>query len=278
MFHPPQIQLPRRNLLSGLLLTSMGALAPSHLLAQVNPGQVNAGRNLMKAAHEASRFPSVRFGARLILQADSGPVRMRGLSGVSKLGSGGAENARRMRFDSPTDMRGVSTLTIERSTSADDLWIFLPSLGRVRRLVASNRRDAWVGSAFSFGDILGHKVDDWDHIVEGTEAIDGVACTRIASLPKGPGIARDTGYSKRLSWLRNTDKLLVRSDFHDLTGRRFKQLNQSDFRQVEQGRFQPFRVLMAKTDGSAASLFQFDSFRVDSSVSAKDVAPEALRI
>ena len=266
-------RLSRRGILAGLMLTGISTL-PTHKAW----AQANIGRTLIKASHEASRFSAVRFGARLVLQSEGGPVRTRTISGVSKLGSGGAENARRMRFDSPTDMRGVSTLTIERSASADDLWIYLPSLGRVRRLVSSNRRDPWVGSAFSFGDILGHKVDDWNHAVDGAETIDRVACTRVVSLPIQPQIGRDTGYSKRVSWLRSSDKLLVRSDFYDLTGRRFKQLNQSDFRQVEQGRSQPFRVLMARTDGSVASLLQFDTFRVDDGVSSADVAPEALRL
>ena len=268
-----EIHMPRRTLLTSLAMAGIGALAPNYVWAQAN-----SGRALIQAAHTGSRFSAVRFGARLVLQSSGGPVRTRNLSGVSKLGAGGAENSRRMRFDSPTDMRGVSTLTVERSAGADDLWIFLPSLGRVRRLVSSNRRDAWVGSAFSFGDILGHKVDDWNHTVEGAEAVDGIACVRVASSPVQPQVARDTGYSKRISWLRNSDKLLVRSDFYDLTGKRFKQLNQSDFRQVERGRAQPFRVLMARTDGTTASLLQFDTFRVDEGVRAQDVAPEALRL
>jgi uncharacterized protein len=265
--------LPRRSVVAGLAASGAAALmSPTTVL-----GQANAGRALILAANNGSRFAGVRFGGRLILQSGSGPVRIRGLMGISKMSASGAENARRMRFDSPTDMRGVSTLTIERTTSTDDLWIFLPSLGRVRRLVSSNRRDAWVGSAFSFGDILGHKVDDWNHVVEGREAIDGVACTRIASLPIQPQVGRDTGYSKRVSWVRNTDRLLARSDFYDLTGKRFKQLNQTDFRPVDAGRLQPFRIMMSSVDGTTASLLQFDNFRVDPAISPQDVAPEALR-
>jgi len=230
----------------------------------------------MVASQEVARFQNVRFQAVLTITAKAGVPRVRELAGVSKTLEEGAATARLMRISAPPDMRGVGTLTIDRLARADDLWVYLPSLRRVRRLVASNRRDPWMGSDFSYGDILGHEVTDWAHSIVRREPVQGQPCTLVESTPHRKATASETGYSRRLTWLRDIDSFALKAEYFDLAGAPLKTMEAADVRLVDKAsrKSQAMRVTMAGVRGS--STLAFNEFQTDVTVADAEVAPGAL--
>jgi hypothetical protein len=120
------------------------------------------------------------------------------------------------------------------------MWIYLPALGKVRRLSASNKRDGFVGTDFSYGDVIGHKPEEWNHTLLREESLNGAACYVIESVPMSDTVRQNTGYGKRLSWIRQDNFVAVRSDYWDLANQPLKRITASDIRQVGSiGRWQP---------------------------------------
>lgn len=238
-----------------------------------------SGVELMTASYTATRFANARFTAELALASRSGSVQKRALMGVAKLIDKGASSARLIKFSSPADISGVATLTIERGGRADDLWIYLPSFRRVRRLVSSNRADPWIGSDFSLGDIVGHKVGDWRHVFAGSESIGATPTFRVDSTPGNSAVSNDTGYTRRKSWLRKSDSALIKTEFYDRAGRLIKILTADDMRVLDAraGKVQPMRLTMRNVQRGSASVMRFNSFRITDAVSATEVAPAALQ-
>ena len=70
----------------------------------------------------------------------------------------------------------------------------LPALKKVRRLVASNKKDSFVGTDLSYGDIIGHKVQEWHHVLVKEETIDGQACYVVESTPHSDAVQEQSGY------------------------------------------------------------------------------------
>ncbi|MCP3985852.1 MAG: outer membrane lipoprotein-sorting protein [bacterium] len=68
------------------------------------------------------------------------------------------------RFSEPPYLRGTGLLIIERADlrSADEQFIFLPSLKRVRRISGAQRGDAFLGTDLTFEDFERHRVDDFE--------------------------------------------------------------------------------------------------------------------
>ena len=240
--------------------------------------RVGDGTTIMTRAYEASRFRSARFTAELTLAGARGEHRTRTLTGVSKLIEQGVGMARLMRFSAPADIAGAATLTIERGEGADDLWLYLPALHRVRRLVSSNKRDAWVGSEFSLGDIAGYRVADWRHQLGGEAAVDGMATQIVTSTPATPTIAADWGYSRRVSWVRREDGLTLRMDAYDLAGTLFKRLTAAAVQSfpAAPGKAQPLRLVMQNLQNGAVSTLNLANFVVNGAVADAAVAPTAL--
>ena len=123
----------------------------------------------------------------------------------------GFDNKRMTRFLEPADVKGTVSLLVEHSDKDDDIWIFLPSVKKVRRLISSNKKDSFVGTDFSYGDVIGHKVKEWTHNLLKEEDADGKPCYVIESLPKDSTIKANTGYSKRVTWIQKDN---FRSEEH----------------------------------------------------------------
>ena len=68
-----------------------------------------------------------------------------------------------IRFTYPNDIRGTSFLVWEHPDSDDERFLYLPSLGRVRRIAGTEAQESFVGSDFTYEDIGGREFDDYTY-------------------------------------------------------------------------------------------------------------------
>lgn len=232
---------------------------------------------LMRKNLASSKVLDSVANATFTLTDKTGAERVRKTSTLTKLQPNGDDNMRLVRFLSPADVKGTSTLLIEHASADDDMWIYLPALKKVRRLAASNKKDSFVGTDFSYGDAIGHKVDDWTHKVLREEALDGVPCVVIESTPKSPSVAADTGYSKRLSWVRADNFVSPRVEIWDTDGKPLKRIVASDIRPVgSNGRWQPMRTEAENLQTGHRTVIQLDGYKAEQNVDAENFTPRSL--
>lgn len=162
--------------------------------------------------------------ATFTLTNKNGQQRVRKTFGTTKLQANGVDNMRMTRFLAPADIKGTVSLLIENSDRDDDMWIYLPALKKVRRMVASEKKSSFVGTDFSYGDVIGHKVNEWNHQLVREEPVDGIACYVIESTPKTPAVKANTGYSKRVGWIRKDSLLTQKGELYDETGELWKRI------------------------------------------------------
>ena len=68
-----------------------------------------------------------------------------------------------IRFTFPNDIRGTGFLVWEHPKAEDERFLYLPSLGRVRRIAGSEAQESFVGSDFSYEDIGGREFDEYTY-------------------------------------------------------------------------------------------------------------------
>ena len=66
-----------------------------------------------------------------------------------------------IRFSYPNDIKGTAFLVWEQPNADDERFLYLPSLGRVRRIAGSEAQESFVGSDLTFEDIGGREFDDY---------------------------------------------------------------------------------------------------------------------
>ena len=74
-----------------------------------------------------------------------------------------------IRFNYPNDIRGTSFLVWEHPAGEDERFLYLPSLGRVRRIAGSETQDSFVGSDFTYEDIGGREFEEYGYAFAGPD-------------------------------------------------------------------------------------------------------------
>jgi hypothetical protein len=118
-----------------------------------------------------------RFTMRMKLADRHGRIRERVLDVATLRGReapgaapGAPDGDRRLiRFNYPNDIRGTSFLVWEHPSAEDERFLFLPSLGRVRRIAGSETQDSFVGSDFTYEDIGGRELDEYTYGFSGAD-------------------------------------------------------------------------------------------------------------
>lgn len=70
-----------------------------------------------------------------------------------------------IKFLAPADVRGSGFLSVEKASGETETMIYLPALGRVRRVAGGQKQDAFFGSDFSYEEISslsGDFADDFE--------------------------------------------------------------------------------------------------------------------
>jgi len=197
-----------------------------------------------------------------------GQERVRKTFGTSKLEANGIDNMRMTRFLSPPDVKGTVSLLIEHADKDDDIWIYLPALKKVRRLVSSDKKTSFVGTDFSYGDVIGYKVNEWSYKLLREETVDGQPCYVIESTPKNDTVKSNSGYAKRIGWLRKDNHFMVKGDFFDESGEPLKTLTFSNIQQVDakRGKWQAMKLEASNVQTGHRTIIQFDNFKVNQNV------------
>jgi predicted RND superfamily exporter protein/outer membrane lipoprotein-sorting protein len=252
-----------------------GALLTSETHAQTLSAEEIATRNFA-VGKVADSISEATF--RLI--SPSGQERVRKTQGRSKLKAGSLDNRSLVRFLSPADVRGTVSLTIENSEPGrdDDIWIYLPALKKVRRLVSSNKKDSFVGTDFSYGDVIGYRVADWTHRIVREEKADGFDCWVLEALPKNAQVREDSGYSRRLAWVRKDNFAAVRAESYDLSGVLLKVITLRDHRNVDpkNGKWVAMRAEAHNVQENRRTVIEFDRYDVNQGVSEESFTARAL--
>jgi hypothetical protein len=109
---------------------------------------------------ETGQDARIRFRMRLFDR--QGRARERQLTLFSIQGGAGRPvpaDRTLVRFTYPNDIQGTAFLVWEQPDGDDERFLYLPSLGRVRRIAGSEAQESFVGSDFTYEDIGGREFE-----------------------------------------------------------------------------------------------------------------------
>jgi len=210
-----------------VVIAAVGLGAAVVAAGDTDPGEI------MRRNFVADKVVDERAEITMVLTSEGGARRERSTVSLAKLLPNGIDRQRVIRFLSPAEVKGTATLLVEHADGDDDIWIYLPALHKVRRLVANDKKDSFVGTDFSYGDIIGQRLADWSYQLLGHEPVDGVDTYVIEALPKSDAVRDTSGYGKRKLWVRVDNAVAVKAEFWDTGGAFFKDFTATDVRQID---------------------------------------------
>lgn len=153
-----------------------------------------------------------------------GRVRERAMTMVTKRGVGAQGDKTLIRFTYPNDIKHTAFLVWEHQDKDDERFLFLPALGRVRRIAGAEKQESFVGSDLSYEDMAGRKLSDYTYTFVSEQATwttpDGKthAVWHIESTAVEPGVE----YPKSRSMIAKDSLVLLHAELLNRRGERAK--------------------------------------------------------
>lgn len=250
-----------------LYLLAIGILFLAVVPAAAQPPDVATVMAKAKAALEPER-PSTR---RLTIHINMGSNRATEWNAVEARGTFHYANWLLIVVQSPSDAKGIASLTREKAGEQSVAWNYLPVVGRVRELAPVAAFEPFFGTDFTYAD-LGFVNLRGKYKLLGEEVRAGVKAYKIA------GIAPEDAYdSKIITWVAVTNFLPIERDFYDKAGRLWKVERYEEFKDI-QNVPTVMKLKMEDKQAGTSSEIEFTDVRYDAKIPTELFDPQKLAV
>lgn len=165
-----------------------------------------------------------RAELRMRLYDRQGRVRERVMTLLTRRGTGTTGDRTLIRLTYPNDIRNTAFLVWAHPDADDERFLYLPALGRVRRIAGDERQDSFVGSDLSYEDIGGRELADYTYAFTSRNAtwIAPDGSTHPAWSLESKAMDRDAKFPRAVSLILKDRFIVVHADIFNRRNEREK--------------------------------------------------------
>ena len=259
------------TLVFGALLTAAAITAA--VQAPVPSPELEQDRGLA-IAKEADRRDSgwgdARVEVRMLLRSQHGETSERFLRSAWLEVPGDGDRTI-VVFDRPADIKGSAVLTFSHKVGDDDRWIYLPAVGRIKRVASSNKAGPFMGSEFAFEDLASQEVEKYQYRYLKADVLDGDAVWIVERDPLDPR----SGYTRQLVWYDQAAYRPRQIQYFDRKNEPLKTLTYEQYERID--RFWRARVqVMVNHQTGKSTRVEFGQFRFGTGLTLADFSIDRL--
>lgn len=176
-------------------------------------------------------------------------------------------------FDEPKDVKGTAMLTYSHGLEADDQWLYLPALKRVKRISSRNKSGPFMGSTFAFEDLGSQEVEKYNYKFLREEACGDWQCYVIERKPA----YKHSGYTRQVAWLDKEAYRIVKVEYYDRKKALLKTLTASDFQQFLDHYWRPGKMDMVNHQSGKSTRLEWKNYAFQTGLSDSDFRSQALK-
>lgn len=186
----------------------------------------------------------------LITENDKGVQRKYFLRVLRESNDG--EEKQFLEYLGPADVRGTKFLSVTEKDQEDQMWLYLPAIGRERRIAAHMTGDSFMGTDFTYEEIGGNIAYQDEYAAKRSEDQDlaGVSCYVLELTSIGQGAL----YEKIQMWVWKEEMIPVQVEFWSPVSTLKKTLTLKDFRLVDEELIPHYIVMADKLKGTRTIL------------------------
>ena len=177
-------------------------------------------------------------------------------------------------FNTPKTIKGTALLSYSHKVAADDQWLFLPVVKRVKKIASKNKSGPFLGSEFSYEDLANQEIEKYTYAMQRKEACGALNCFVVERQP----VDEHSGYQKQLVWLDDQEYRIQWIDYFDRRGECMKALTISGYRLHNDRFWKPdYMSMINERTGKSTELF-WRNYRFATGLSdERDFSTNALR-
>jgi hypothetical protein len=197
----------------------------------------NDARDIMQKVLDRDDGDNIITTMQMQLIDKNGHKRVRDMKTFSK--DIGDDEYKLIFFLSPSDVKNTAFLTYDYSNDDkdDDQWLYLPALNKTKRIPASDKDSAFMGSDFTYNDMTEPNLDDYTFKILKKSYIKRksgkVPVWIIQSLPKNQSVIDETGYTKTIAYVREDNYMITRAKFYLKKASRVKYMDVKKIQKID---------------------------------------------
>lgn len=179
-------------------------------------------------------------------------------------------------FDKPRDVKGTAFLSFSHTAKADDQWLYLPALKRVKRISSRNKSGPFMGSEFAYEDLSSFELEKYNFTFIKNETCPTnkmLTCFVIDSIPTD----KFSGYTKQTTWIDQTEYLVQKVDFYDRKKSLLKTLTATDYHQYQNKFWRAHTLTMNNHQTNKQTILKTSNITFDVELSESDFNQNSLK-
>lgn len=176
-------------------------------------------------------------------------------------------------FDEPADVKGTAMLTFSHGLEADDQWLYLPALKRVKRISSKNKSGSFMGSEFAFEDLGSQEVEKYTYKYIKEEACGDWQCNVIERKPA----YKYSGYTRQMVWSDKEKYRIVKVDYYDRKNSLLKTLVMTDYNEYLGHYWRPGRMVMENHQNKKSTTLEWTNYQFKTGLEEKDFNSNKLK-
>jgi outer membrane lipoprotein-sorting protein len=176
-------------------------------------------------------------------------------------------------INNPRDLRGTAVLSHAHKVGADEQWLYMPALKRVKRVASKTRTGPFFGSEFSFEDLSFQEIEKYSYEYLRDENLEGKECHVIKRIPLDPY----SGYTKQIVWISKTDPLIHQIHHYDRKSFHFKTQIFKGYQKYLNKFWRPNEIHMVNHQTNKTTTLFFEDMAFNTGLSDKDFTQNSLK-
>ena len=190
------------------------------------------GKQIIQKVSDRASSTTIIMQVRMTITDRRGDTRARSIISRMKDSKTGGKTV--VTFLKPDDVKGTKFLVIENKSGDDDQFLYMPALGKPKRISSKQKSGKFMGTDFSYADLQAHDPNKGTHTRLDDESIDGNLCYKVQTVPNNP---EDYEYSKIIYWVRQDNDIPVKGEFYDKSGELLKVLTITNIEKNKDGKW-----------------------------------------
>jgi len=176
-------------------------------------------------------------------------------------------------FSTPRDVKGTALLSHAKILEADDQWLYLPALKRIKRISSANKSGPFVGSEFAFEDFTSTELNKYTYKYLGEEILDGMKTDIVERFPR----YENSGYTRQIAYIDQDVFQPRKIDFYDRKNVLMKTLTLTDYREYEGGIWRVHTLTMVNHLTGKSTVLKYGDYTFKTGLTDKDFVKGVLK-
>lgn len=136
------------------------------------------------------------------------------------------------KFLYPPIVQGAGLLIVDTGKSVNDIWMYLPTTRRLRRIAGAEKSNFYMGTEFAYEDFEDYQMRNhhFQYLRE-ESCLDNSRCDLIQATPSTDKERQASSYARKVYWVEQKTLYAVQVDYYDKQNAHVKTLKESGLKQ-----------------------------------------------